>query len=83
MDLCLKNAFSRIENSIINFAKFIVQILLKFVVQNALNTPRDEAWKNKGMDRSTVPKRSRLCWHKCRIFLCVVRGWAEDPLAGF
>ena len=48
-----------------------------------LKNPRDEAWKNKDMDRSNVPKWSGLCWHKLRIFLSVVRGWAEDPLAGF
>ena len=65
----LKNKLSMIYNFMVSFAKFVVQILLKFVVQTLFKkTPRDKAWKNKDMDQSNVPKRSGLCWHKFRFF---------------
>ena len=78
------NMIKCLQNSIIG--KYLQKFInLKKNLQKFMNlkNPRDEAWKNKDMDRSNVPKLSGLCWHKFRIFLSVVRGWAEDPLAGF
>ena len=46
----MKYELSRIVNfTIKNFAKFILQILLR--------NPHDQAWKNKDVDRSNIPKQ--------------------------
>ena len=83
MDCCLKNKLSKIKNLMINFAKFVVQILLKFVVQDLLRNLRDEAWKNKDMDLSNVPKAQGCVGMISEFFLSFVRGWSEDPHASF
>ena len=51
MDRCVKNELSRIEN-------FIVNISREGHCIDFLKNPRDDAWKNKHMDRSNVPKQT-------------------------
>ena len=86
MNLEIKSGFRRIRN-FWNMIKCLQNSIIGKHLQKFYKfekkKPRDEAWKNKDMDRSDVPKRSGLCWHKLKIFISVVRGWAEDPLAGF